>query len=767
MAPRQSLLGAPERVPEPLSRRQFLLASSMVGGGLVLAATFPIVSRAQAAGSAAAPAEHQITLYARIASSGTVTIIAPNPEMGQGTKTALPMIFAEELGVAWSDVVIEMADYQGGKLGSQSSGGSFSTPANWMPLRKAGAAGRQMLIAAAAQTWAVPMSECTAQDSVVTHGPSARTLRYAELAEKAAVIPVPELNSVVLKDEASFRIVGKSVVDPDKARIVIGTQIFGIDVKVPGMRYAVYQKGPVFDAEVKSANVDAIKAMPGVLHVRVLKGAVAADGTFGSDDALRGGVAIVADTWWHAQKARRSLNVEWVEGPHATDSSASFDAQAEQLLTQPPQGKVRVDGDTEAALKQAAKVVRASYSYPFISHVPMEPQNCVASFRDGKVEIWAPTQNPGPGRTGVARTLGIQPADVTIHLQRCGGGFGRRLYNDFMIEAAAISKEIGEPVKLLWTREDDIQHDFYRPGGYHKLTAGLDRSGKLVAWDNHFVGFAKGDTFARLAVPGADSFPAGFVSNYALRTSRISFNVPIGPLRAPGDNAHAFVFQSFIDELAHAAGKDPIEFQIELLNSPLPGEGEGKGGNQLGPGFMAARMITVLGRVRDMSGWNSRNRLPHGTGMGLACYWSHLGYVAQVHQVSVDRTARSRRSTCGWPWMSANTSSIRPMRNTRCRVPSWTESPQRSTSRSRSTKAASYRAIFTTTSCCETPRYRRSTSRSSRPTTRPRVWANRRIRPRCPRFATRFLHACGCCVPMKGPRCEGGTGLRRILRHRS
>jgi isoquinoline 1-oxidoreductase beta subunit len=625
---------------ERVSRRQFLVASSVVGGGLMLAATFPMIARAQAAGAAAGAAageEHQVTVYARIASSGTVTITAPNPEMGQGTKTALPMIFAEELGVAWSDVVIEMADYQGGKLGSQSSGGSFSTPANWMPLRKAGAAGKQMLIAAAAQTWNVSASECVADDSVVTHTPSGRALRYAELAEKAAALPVPDLNSVVLKDEASFKIVGKSVVDPDKARIVIGKQTFGIDVKVPGMRYAVYQKGPVFDAEVSSANVDEIKSLPGVLHAFVLKGLTSADSSFGSDDALRGGVAVVADTWWHAQKARRNLRVEWEEGPHATDSSASFNAQAQQLFDQPPQDKVRIDGDPDAALQHAAKVVRATYSYPFISHVPMEPQNAVASFKDGKVEIWAPTQNPGAGRAGVAKRLGITPGDVTIHLVRCGGGFGRRLINDYMIEAAAISKEIGEPVKLLWAREDDIQHDFYRPGGYHKLAAGLDQSGKLVAWDNHFVGFAKGEKLSRLAVPGADSFPAGFVPNYALRTSRIAFNMPIGPLRAPGDNAHAFVFQSFIDELAHAAGKDPIEFQIQLLNSALTGEGEGKGGNQYAPGFIAARSVTVLERVRDMSDWTSRHKLAHGTGMGVACYWSHLGYVAQVHKVSVDR----------------------------------------------------------------------------------------------------------------------------------
>jgi isoquinoline 1-oxidoreductase beta subunit len=344
----------------------------------------------------------------------------------------------------------------------------------------------------------------------------------------------------------------------------------------------------------------------------------------------------VADAWWRAQRARQKLTVQWDEGPHANDSTAGFDAQAKALFQQPPQGTVRVDGDPDGALKGAAKVVRASYAYPFISHVPMEPQNCVATFKDGKVEIWAPTQNPAPGRAGVAKTLGINPDNVTIHMIRCGGGFGRRLANDYMIEAAAISKEIGEPVKVLWAREDEIQHDFYRPGGYHNLAAGLDAQGKLIAWNNHFAGFARTEYFARLAVPGPDAFPAGFVPNYALKTSRIAFNIPVGPLRAPGDNAHAFVFQSFLDELAHSAGKDPIEFQVELLNNPLPGEGQGKkGGNPFGPGFFAARMITVIERVREMSGWASRGSLPKGTGLGFAWYWSHLGYAAQVHQVSV------------------------------------------------------------------------------------------------------------------------------------
>jgi len=622
-----------------ISRRSFLIVSGTVGGGLLLTASFPIVGKSAAGADAA---EHQLTLYTRVAASGAVTILAPNPEVGQGAKTSLPMVFAEEFGVVWKDVVIEMADYLGGKMGSQVSGGSMSTPTSWMPLRKAGAAARQMMINAAAVSWKVPAAECSAADGMVTHAASNRTLKYGELAAKAAMLPVPDPNTVTLKDESRFSIIGTSIIDPDKARIVTGAQQFGIDVKVPGMKYAVFQKGPVFDAQVGRANVEDLKSMPGVSHVLILQGAPRVleappdKPGVGIDDGLRGGVAIVADTWWRAQRARKRLEVEWTETPHSQDSTAGFDAQADALFAEEPTGKVRIDGDADEALKRAAKVIRARYAYPFISHSPMEPQNCIASYVDGKVELWAPTQNPGSGRNGIAKALGLPVENITIHMIRCGGGFGRRLAVDYMIEAAVISREIGAPVKVLWTREDDLQHDFYRPAGYHNLAAGLDASGKLTAWHDHFVGFARNENFARSAVPGAEVFPAGFVPNYSLKTSQIKFNMPIGPLRAPGDNAHAYVLQSFIDECAEAAGQDPIDFQIQLLRHPLPGEGTGKGGGAYGPGFMPERMIVVLERVRHMSGWASRGSLPPRTGMGVACYWSHMGYAAQVHQVRVE-----------------------------------------------------------------------------------------------------------------------------------
>ncbi len=603
------------------NRREIL--TTVGAGGLTLA--FSMASKAEAQDGGLKP----LNAYVRLAPDGKVTIQAKNPEVGQGVRTMLPMLIAEELDVAWEDVVIETAPNDPKVYGRQFAGGSMATPMHWDELRRVGAVARAMLIQAAATAWNCGPGDCTTAPGEVIHTPSGKTRTYGSLALACASVTPPDPKSLTLKDPKAYRIIGKPKAQYDVAKIVTGQPLFGIDVRRPGMLYATYEKAPVFAAKVASADLDAAKSVKGVRKAFVVEGDpnAFAPGPGQIGQGLMPGVAVVADSWWAARKGRDKLNTKWADHPTSKQSSKLFAEQAKTMAAGKAQRTPRNDGDVDAALKASAKTVEAAYFYPFLSHANLEPQNCTAEYKDGKMEIWAPTQNPEPGRQLVAKTLGMKPEDITVHMVRGGGGFGRRLANDYMVEAAWIAREAGAPVKLLWTREDDMAHDHYRPAGFHFFRGGVDAAGNVTAWHDHFVSFGEGTGFSPSAGMGPTEFPARFVQNCRLEVSTMPLGVPTGPLRAPGSNALAFVMQSFIDELAHAANADPLAFQIKLLgDKDVVGEAPAA--------YAAGRMRGVLKAVGEMSNWSSRGKLPKGEGMGVACYYSHLGYFAEVAHVA-------------------------------------------------------------------------------------------------------------------------------------
>jgi isoquinoline 1-oxidoreductase beta subunit len=639
-----------------INRRSFLKVSAAGGGGLLLGLYIQPKAQAQGRGGPA-PAPPDPHVYIKISRDNSVTIMAKNPEVGQGVKTMLPMLIAEELDVDWKNVKIEQTDFDDTKYATQFAGGSLATPQNWVPMRQVGAAGRALLVKAAAQTWNVPESECSTSAGKVMHAASGRSATYGELADAAWSMPMPDLKTLKFKNPKDYTIIGKPQRQRELPNIVTGKPIFGIDVTLPNMLFAVYQKCPVFGGKVVSANLDEIKNLPGVRQAFVVERPDITGPVLPNDPGLENGIAILADTWWQAQSARKKLQVTWNEGPRAAaaHSSAAYADHALALSKEKPQKTIRADGDAEMALASAAKVVEAAYSYPFISHAPLEPQNCTAHYKDGKCEIWTNSQIPQAGRGLVAKTLELSEKDVTLHMVRGGGGFGRRLTNDYMVEAAYISKTAGVPVKLVWAREDDMTHDYYRPGGFQFLKAGVDASGKVVGWRNHFVSYGsfdpqKGDVhFANAAAMGPTEFPQRFVPNYALHTSVQELAIRTGSLRAPSSNAFAFVIQSFIDELAHAAGKDPVQFRLDLLDAaPVVAAGA-----PLPPGVNAVRAKGVVELVAEKSNWGKR-KLPKGTAMGVAFHFSHQGYFAEVAEVTVDSAKKVKVNKV---WVAADVGS--------------------------------------------------------------------------------------------------------------
>ncbi len=610
-----------------LDRRTFLRVSALAGGGFMLGLYPKPSAQAQAgrgAETALAPSD-----FVSIDVKGKVTITSKQPESGQYGYNMLPMLIAEELDVDWKDVRIVRAGVDN-KYGSQFVGGSIATPSNWTPMRQVGGAARQMLLAAAAQTWGTTTSECSTASGRVFHKASNRSLTYGELASKAATMPIPDFKTLKLKDPKDYKIIGTTTIGAETREIVTGKPIFGIDVTTPGMLYAVIQKCPVPGGKAVSANLDAIRKVKGVRHAFIIEGKprVSNFPVFLTEDTgLEPGVAIVADSWWAAQSAREKLEVKWDEGKWATQNSEEIARRAAELSRQPAARTLRNDGDVEAVFRSGdVKVVESTYVFPFIAHAPLEPQNCTAHYKDGKLEIWSTSQTPQIGRTIVARLFGMPESDITIHMVRAGGGFGRRLYNDYMCEAAWISKVVGAPVKLLWTREDDMQNDYYRSGGFQYLKAAVDKDGKLVAWRNHFVGYGEGETFTHSGQIDGNEFPSRFVPNFLMESTVMPLGIRTGALRAPRSNVYAWVFQSFLDDLAHAAGRDPVQFRLELLSNAPPKGTQGV--------MDAERMIGVVKLVVEKSGWG-RQKFPKGRAMGIGFYYSHRGYFAEVADVTV------------------------------------------------------------------------------------------------------------------------------------
>ena len=591
-------------------------------------------------------------VFLRIDSGGAITILSKNPEVGQGISTSQPMTVADELDAAWEHVTVEQAPVDEDAFGRQAAAGSRATPTDWDLLRRMGASARQMLITAASTTWGVSVLDCDARMSRVIHRQTGRSLGYGELAGAAALLTPPDPATVPLKHPDQYTIIGESKPLVGLDAIVTGEPLFGIDITLPGMRFAAFEHCPVFGGRVGRANLDEVRALPGVLGAFVLPGDLIEDDAYsviqtpdGRIAPLTGGVAIVAESWWSAQTARRLLRVTWREGSASEHSTETFARRADEISQGAPAHTLARGGDVEAALAEAATVIEAAYRYPFIAHAPLEPQNCTAHYKsDGTVEIWAPTQTPHRGLRSVAAVLGLPEEAVTVHVVRSGGGFGRRLVNDVMVEAALIAREIGEPVKLLWTREDDMRHDYYRPGGFQYLTGGLDRDGRAVAWHNHFVSYGNDTTFATGAGMSDREFPVHFIHDFGVDYTLMPLDgIPAGLLRAPQSNSQAWVTQSFIDELAHAAGVDSVAFRYSLLDRP-----GGQGG-----GFAADRMRAVLELVAERAGWQSR-RVPDGHALGVAFHYSHLGYFAEIAEVGVDA---DKRVTVRKVWVAADVGS--------------------------------------------------------------------------------------------------------------
>ena len=629
------------------SRREFLRTGAAGGAALVVGFHFSACTSANQAIEQEKKTPNPFDAWVRITPDNRVTLVLGKSEMGQGIMTALPMILAEELCVDWKDVKVEQAPTNP-KMYEHGTGGSGSVAGSWLPLRRAGAAAREMLIAAAAQKWEVGADTCKAADGQVVHGNPKRYLRYGELVESAAKLPIPNFNTVPLKNSDDFTLVGHDTRRYEARAKASGTAVFGIDSRVPGMLYAVVARCPVFGGKVVSFDAAKAKAVPGVQDVIAFE-------TSGRGASTTGGVAVLAANSWAAMQGRNALEVKWDMGPAAKESSAGLHEQFLANASKP--GKiVRNDGDADAMLASSAKKIEAAYEFPFAAHACMEPMNCTVHIRPDGAEAWVPTQAPQWAQAAIAEATKLPPEKVIVHTTLMGGGFGRRYQADFVMEAAQVAKAAGKPVMILWTREDDMQHDFYRPASYHKMQGALDANGNLAAW-KHFQ--TSTSIAAKWRQNGAEKpeqgeFGTGSTIPYITPNIRIEYtlaesSVPRAWWRSVEHSTSGFVMESFIDELAAAAGQDPLAFRLRLIGADrkIPVfDGE------KAPPLDTARLKGVLQLAAGKAGWGKT--LPKGQGRGIATFYSFNSYTAAVAEVSVkDKAVKLERLVyavdCGRP----------------------------------------------------------------------------------------------------------------------
>lgn len=601
---------------QQINRRRFLQLTGIASGGLILGVTTSCTKR----GSVTANGSFAPNAFLNVSPDNQVTVYVHKPEMGQGVNTSLAMIIADEMDAAWDNVQVTTAPIDEQRYGPQEAVASGSIVMSWVPLRRAAATARAMLVSAAAAELDVAESDLSVNAGYVSHEPSGRKRSFGELAATAAVQRKPLKYFLRFKEPSQYKILGTAVPSIDATNIVLGKQTFSIDQQLPDMCYSVYATAPNHGASLIKANLSEVKAQTGVLDVVTIEGDNNAEG-------LRPGIAIIASDSWSALQARKKLKATWTDDG-ANDSWSAARTEALKLAGEDGPIAVATKGEPATALASSQTQVTASYEYHFIAHAQLEPLCCTAWLRDDKLDLWCASQSPQGALNQAATLVGLPSAQVELHQLRGGGGFGRRLYHDIVLEAAAIAKHTARPVQLLRSREDEMHAGFHRAGGIHHLQAGLDANNQLKAWQDHFVSFSKNGTRSvRGGGISADDFPTPLVTNAKVTQTLLDWQTPVGNFRAPGSNVLSFVNQSFLGELSSNAGVDHLEFLLQLLGEPRWLE---EGNLQA---LNTGRAATVLKEAAKLGNWGTS--LPTGQGLGIAFNFSQAGYFAEVAKVTV------------------------------------------------------------------------------------------------------------------------------------